>query len=289
MTGLLLWLSRRRALGALLAVGYLSVLVFSHKEVSRVFDWMAEAFSFEVYNSALSAVFFSPMVVIWIYLLKKIKGGEQRLGKVVFLLFTAGLVVASYHLLIVYSVEAIHFIQYAFLAIPVYALTLSFGKTVFWVTLMGAADEAYQYFVLYADNREVYLDFNDIVLNLIGAGMGVVTIHTLSGAGAFVSPEKSNCRGRNRALLLVAASLLLAGLLLVVSGKVALYPVAAASEAQITLSRKPLPSQFWEDPKKGKPFHMLHPAEGLLLCAFLIPCYSLMDRTKRSPGRPSPG
>ena len=283
MTGLLLWLSKRRALTALLAAGYFAAVVFPHKEVSRVFDWMAEALSFKVYNSALFAVLFSPMVVIGIYLLKKIKSGEQRFGKVVFLLFTAGLVVASYHLLIVYSVEAIHFIQYALLAIPVYALTLSFGKTVFWVTLMGALDEAYQYFVLYADNREVYFDFNDIVLNLIGAGIGVAIIHALSDAGTFVSPEKPNCQGRNRTPLLVAASLLLAGFLLVVSGVVTFYPVAAASEAQITLSRKPAPSLFWEKPKKGKPFHILHPVEGILLTTLLIPCYSFMDRVTRSP------
>jgi len=97
---------------------------------------MAEALSFKVYNSALFAILFSPMVSSDLPP-QEIKGGEQRFGKVVFLLFTAGLVVASYHLLIVYSVEAIHFIQYALLAIPVYALTLSFGKTVFWVTLMA--------------------------------------------------------------------------------------------------------------------------------------------------------
>ena len=283
MTGLLLWLSKRKAFTALLAAGYFAAAVFPHKEVSRVFDWMAEAFSFKVYNSALFAIFFSLMIVLWLFILKKIRDGEQRRAKVASWLFTAALVIASYEVLIVASVEAIHFIQYAFLVIPVFALTLRFGDTVFWVTLMGALDEAYQYFVLYTDNREVYLDFNDIVLNLIGAGIGVVVIFTLSDAAAFACFHESDSRGSSKTPLLVTASLLLAGLLLVSGGMLTLYPKADASEAQITLSHKPAPSQFWEKPKKGKPFHILHPAEGIVLAALLIPCYSFMDRVRQSP------
>lgn len=283
MTGLLLWLSKRRIFAALLAAGYLAAVVFPHKEVSRAFDWMAEFFSFKVYNSALFAIFFSLMLVLWIFILKKIWRNEQRRVKVAFWLFTAALVIASYQVLIVASVEAIHFIQYAILAIPVFALTLSFGETVFWVTLMGTLDEAYQYFVLYPDNREVYFDFNDIVLNLIGAAIGAVMIFTLSNVGSFPRLRTLNSRGSNRTPPLVAASLLLAGLLLVSSGVLTLYPKADASEAQITLSHKPAPSQFWEKPKKGKPFHILHPAEGLVLAALLIPCYSFMDRVKQPP------
>lgn len=86
--------------------------------------------------------------------------------------------------------EAIHFIQYAFLAIPVFALTLRPSQTVFWAALMGALNEAYQYFVLYPDNREVYFDFDDIVLNLIRAGIGVVMIFTLSDAGPLLPQKK---------------------------------------------------------------------------------------------------
>jgi hypothetical protein len=36
-------------------------------------------------------------------------------------------------------------------------------------------------------------------------------------------------------------------------GVLTLYPKTDASEAQITLSRKPVPSQFWEKPKEGNP------------------------------------
>jgi glycopeptide antibiotics resistance protein len=88
--------------------------------------------------------------------------------------------VGSYEVLIVFSVETIHFVQHALLAVPVFALTMSFGETVGWVTLMGAVDEAYQYFVLYAGNKTVYFDFNDIILNLVGTGIGVLMIYTLS-------------------------------------------------------------------------------------------------------------
>lgn len=67
------------------------------------------------------------------------------------------------------------------------------------------------------------------------------------------------------------------------SGMLTSYPKADASEPQITLSRKPAPSQFWEKPKKGKSFHILHPAEGIVLAVLLIPCYSFMDRVTQPP------
>jgi len=108
-------------------------------------------------------------------------------------------------------------------------------------------------------------------------------IYTLSDVGSSLRLHKLNSRGSDRTPLFVAVSLLLAGLLLGISGAVTLYPKADASEARITLSRKPAPSLFWEKPKKGKPFHILHPVEGILLTTLLIPCYSFMDRVTRSP------
>jgi hypothetical protein len=278
MTRLLLWLSGRRTFAALLAFVYFAGVVLPHRLVSGVFDRMAEVLSFPVYNDVLLAISVSLMVILSLFLLRAVRNGEDRKVQVVCWLFTAGLVVASYHLLIVFSVEAIHFIQYALLTLPVFALTLSFGRTVFWVTLLGAVDEAYQYFVLYADNREVYFDFNDIVLNLIGAGIGVMMIFTLSRARTASSRQELKSPDKNRAPLIVTASLLLAGIVLVAGGAVTFYPDASASETAITLSRKPAPSQFWEKPKKGKSFHILHPAEGILLISLLIPCYSLLDR-----------
>jgi VanZ family protein len=83
-------------------------------------------------------------------------------------------------MLVVFNVENIHFPQYAVLTLTIFALFKHFGATVFWVTLSGVFDEGYQYFVLYRNNNIVYLDFNDIVLNLIGAGIGVALIYTLS-------------------------------------------------------------------------------------------------------------
>lgn len=281
MDRLILRLSRRRLFTALLAAGYFAAVVLSHKEVSRVFDWLREALSFEVYDSTMLTAGLFVGVLFALFILIKIKEGGGRRVKAASWLLTAALVGASYEVLIVFSVEVIHFIQYALLALPVFALTLRYGETVFWATLLGAVDEAYQYFVLYADNKEVYFDFNDIVLNLVGAGIGVLIIYTLSDtkAASFSGPAGSG-KTRKRAPFVAAAFLLLICLSMFVTGAVKFYPEEGASGAPIVLSRKPAPSRFWEEPKMGKSFHILHPFEGVLLASFLIPWYSLMDRRR---------
>ncbi len=74
-------------------------------------------------------------------------------------------------LLMVNSVEHIHLVQYiilVFLLVPL--LENSFAAMIVAI-LVGAVDEGYQFFFLH--DWQGYLDFNDIVLNSIGAAWGV--------------------------------------------------------------------------------------------------------------------
>jgi hypothetical protein len=194
-------------------------------------------------------------------------------------LLTGFLVVASHHTLIVFNVENIHFPQYALLAIPVFALVGRFGETVFWVTLLGALDESYQYFVLYRDNNTVYLDFNDIILNLIGAGIGVVLIYLSSpppGLPAAGKPKNPK-RLFSPAASVVALILLLVSLFFVVPGHLPFSSEASAFTDPSVLSRRPLPKTFWVEPEIGKKFHICGPSEGIISAALLIAFYATMD------------
>ncbi len=79
--------------------------------------------------------------------------------------------------LIVVNIEVVHFVQYAvmgFLALKaVGAATPAFVVA----TLIGVADEALQYYVLYANfpqRSKLYLDGNDMVINAAGVFVGLV-------------------------------------------------------------------------------------------------------------------
>ena len=85
--------------------------------------------------------------------------------------------VVSFNMLIIVNIEIIHFIQYAALAILLFPLSKSFFTTIVLVMFLGAIDEAYQYYYL-SPQRTNYYDFNDVILNLLGAGVGMIFLRS---------------------------------------------------------------------------------------------------------------
>lgn len=279
MNRLILWFSRRRLFTFSCAVAYLVAVSLCHKVVSNFFDWMRDVLSFRIYNSLMLE---AAAVLFFLFLLVVLRGivldKTRRFARIAWLFFTVALVTGAYEVLIVFSIETIHFLQYALLALPVFALTMNFGETVGWVTLMGAVDEAYQYFVIYASNKTVYFDFNDIMLNLVGAGIGVLAIYILSDLDAppFIA-EWGSRRPFRSASKALALSVIVMGFALHLLGVIEPYPEANASAAPVVLSRK-LPSpHFWMTPHIGKTFHILSPPQGIVLGLVLVGAYSLMD------------
>lgn len=77
--------------------------------------------------------------------------------------------VAAQQTLLVSNVEVIHFPQFALLAALLLAAGLKPVPAYLATTVVGIGDEAYQYAVIYRGVPNIYLDFNDMVLNAIGA------------------------------------------------------------------------------------------------------------------------
>jgi VanZ family protein len=286
MVRLIEWLSERKFVAVILASAYLAGVVFSHKLVSGVFDWIKEKISFKVYNDLSLCISIVFLGGLGMFLLLKLSRGNRRLILILYWVFTIFLVVVSYKMLVVFNVENIHFPQYAILTLPVFALLRHYGATVFWVTLSGVFDEAYQYFVIYHDIY-LYLDFNDIVLNLIGAGIGVVWIYTLLDAKSdpFVFSKPSFLKWNKYMVLITMASIMFVGILLYAAGLFRFYSGANTLNTLIVLSRIPASTRFWEIPAYGKPFHICSPLEGMMLSVLLIACYGLMDYTVRAKNR----
>lgn len=288
MERLLLWFSERKLLSFMLTGAYFFAVVLGHKKVSEVFDLLKEKLSFRVYDRAMLSLGLLLMAIVLFFVFNSIRNSKRRPALIGCTVFTGALLVLSYELFIVFSVEGIHYIQYALLALPVFALTLSFGKTVFWVTVLGAIDEGYQYFVLYADNKEVYYDFNDIILNLAGAGIGVLIILTAHGPESGTAFRWKGPAGKwMDPVTLLTGCLFLGGFFLYMTGLLRFYKEADVSTALIVLSRKPAPIDFLTIPAVGKPFHILHPVEGIIMASVLTAGYFLMDK-HFSPGAGRP-
>ena len=88
------------------------------------------------------------------------------------MLLLLGLHVLAARGLLVANIELVHFPQYALLASVLYAGGLEPEAAWLLAAVAGSFDELYQHLVIYADRPDTYLDYNDMILNALGAAAG---------------------------------------------------------------------------------------------------------------------
>lgn len=273
MDRVILWLYKRKAFTLIAAALYYAAVVRFHEEVSIVSVWLQTMLTLRLYNKVISILGILAVAGLSILIFRSIMHGGRKGLKIFYLFFTLLLVGISYNTLLVVNVESIHYVQYALLALPVFALTLNFGETVLIVTLLGAIDEANQHFILH---NWKYLDFNDIILNLVGAAIGAMVIFILFKGEAVPIQHKKRSLIKSPFLIITFVSLTVCAFWYY-SGILRFYPGAEASKALIVLSNIPKSTKFWISFEWGKTYHILSPLEGLFLSTVLITCYAFMD------------
>lgn len=144
---------------------YMIGIILLHRRVNQLVDLVKEMLGLSSYLlvSRTAGLIVMLWVLFWVY--KRIVFNPGRL-KVLFLLIPLALV-ADLSLIVV-PIERIHYIQYGLLTVLCYITTRKAFLSALMAFFVGVVDEAYQYWVLYANNRDVYFDWNDITLNLMG-------------------------------------------------------------------------------------------------------------------------
>ena len=107
------------------------------------------------------------------------RGGAPALSSPRTLLALAGLALlttCAQQTLLVSNVELIHLPQFGLLAFLLTVAGLPPQTAWLVATFAGALDEAYQWRVIYAHLPNTYFDWNDIVLNAIGAAWSVILL-----------------------------------------------------------------------------------------------------------------
>jgi VanZ family protein len=277
MDRLIQWFSEHRIVTVIAAGVYYLAVVLLHEEVSKVSVWLSMSLSLRLYDKAISAFGVVVAVALSPLAVTRLRRGDRPGSTVFYWGLTALLVAASYNVLFVVNAESIHFPQYALLAVPVFALTRSFGVTILTITLLGAVDEGYQFFVL---KNWTYFDFNDIITNLVGGAIGILLVFTFSMQRA--ADSRPLGRLLRSPILLATVGLVAAAVLLYLLGLLALYPGPNADRAWIVLSKVPPSDTFWIRMKWGRTYHILTPMEGLALWALLSGCYAFMDWRTRA-------
>ena len=160
---------------------YFAVCLVFHRRVNEFFDVFLQWMTYPQFNNYVFEIIVALAVITFALLVAVLRYNRHRVRWMLVLGVWITLAVLAHYLLFVSNIEAVHYPQYAILAIMIYALTGGETVSVVLATLLGAIDEANQYFILYAGRSDLYMDYNDIILNLLGAVFGIAAYLILFG------------------------------------------------------------------------------------------------------------
>jgi hypothetical protein len=273
MKKILTWLGKHKAIALLLAViTYFSIVTF-HDEVTQIAINMRNAIGRDMYNAYLTYFFVALLLAVLALLAWHIGRSRRIMMNSILAFVIAGLLVFAFNFLMVYSIEAIHFVEYFLVALILLPVLKSYGETVFWVTILGILDELFQYFFLVPEFE--YFDFNDNILNLLGAGTAAVSVFILGGGAVEIIPR----RWYRSPAVITGIGLLALFFVLLLSGKMTINPTGIADGGNwFSLNRAVMPDEFWKVAYPGRRFHILRPLEGLTMMYLLFAGGFLLDR-----------
>lgn len=197
---------------------------------------------------------------------KRIIQHPHRGRLMLYLLVNMILAILCFTVLFVVNVEAIHFVQYAIFAILVFPIVRNYFQAHTWATLAGTFDELYQYTILSPELQTKYFDFNDVVIDMVGAGFGLIAIRAYNPRVILHSWNDFKKTKLFKLLLI-----LLVGLVLLFAFGFASYHPADSS--YFVLVKEEIP-WFWNlvthHIHPDIIFHVLTPLEGIVLIIMIL-------------------
>jgi len=269
------WLSNHRPICGFFALGYLAYVTFSHDMMQRPAHWAQAQLGFRTWNKIIFAIGAPLLVTFTAWLLIRLRRHPARNVALVYLAFSLAFTITAFFTLLQVNIEMVHLPQYAIFAALLFPLTLRYADTMILATAGGIIDEGYQYFVLHA-HWGVYFDFNDVILNTIGAGCGVVALFVLHPD---VHEKKLPAESMIPRWLIPMSALLIlgCGLGLAAAGIIRATAQTDPMQWTIALRRGDLPSTFWLKTSQGVAYHEVQVLPGLIATILLISLFGALD------------
>ena len=265
------FLYKNKWLNILIAMIYYILVVTTHRQVGRfVAQNLDKPLGRDNYNLLVIALG-TLLFVITISLLQKnfrtsLNAVEKR--RILFYLSSLILlIVAAVNVIMVVNVEIIHILQYCVMAIILYPIIKDFNAVMICTTLLGALDEAYQYWYLFPGKSD-YFDFNDVVINFLGVILGLIILRSQG----FKSTLQEKTWYKTTTFYIIFSVVLLTLIGLYTGLISADAPSKTGSHAFIELVRKHKPG-FWRIIPPQVKFHVIRPLEFVGLISFLFVFY----------------
>jgi hypothetical protein len=280
MNGILQFLHKHKWISITAGSITFTATVLLHKTVANLSLDIERKVTYVSYNKGwgLFAIISLTLISLAVFI-KIFKSGDKGF-KILFLILTAVLIVAAHIIVLAVNLEYIHIMQFSLLVFPVFALSMRFGETVFWIGLMGTVDELYQYYVVWWPHQS-YFDFNDITMDIVGGVFMLFLIYLWLREDVYFAPKRNQQTKWYKSYApTIAAILILLALLANITGILRFYPQeVGGSDRQsiILLSNDPPAPQFWSVFEKGKIYHIQGALEWIALLILLTVLYSLLD------------
>jgi len=257
---------KRWVLGSL-AIVYGLAIVFLHDWFVQLSIKVMNHFSLLVYNVLVRNFSLSIGALVlgfcsWKVFLNK------RFDLLFFLFILLALLVLHWLFLFEMNIEIIHALEFGLLALLLYGATCNAGAAVILCLPFMLIDEWVQYSLLYG-NYNKYYEFNDLVLDILGAGLAILVLKIIEKERKTVLLPFWK-RNEYRVLFV----LLIFFCVLVLSGVLAAHQSQVNTYTIFTLSRIDAPELFWQTHAfTGAKYHILAPLPGafimFVLCVLL--------------------
>lgn len=262
------FLQGHKITASLLALVYYILVVLPHEWVGKkVEKYLDIPLGRDNYNLLILSLSVCLILVVGYFILRGIRSLENESRKLVILLFVLliAFLVLAFNTIIVINIELIHVVQYAIMALLLFPIISNYRETLFWTTVFGAVDELYQYLVIAADKANYY-DFNDVVINLLGAALGLLILRSMDFKAKI--SYKNWISSPASVFMVLGSGLLLLGILL---GWISIWPSGLEGKDGVIFEFvKKKESGFWTSLPPNVKFHVMRPFEGLIAVVILF-------------------
>jgi len=257
------YLLQNRIVAFIVLIAYYVLVTIPHEVLGRFINTKFEVFSKDTYNMIVLVGVILVLLATLLVAYRRLSAEHIPQSRQRWLIFFGLNVVlvflANYYLMII-NIEVIHFLQYCMFAIICYTLTQNYYSVLTWSLIAGAFDELYQYLVLNPTGTD-YFDFNDVVINTIGAVFGILFLN-LFGQKSVKMPLEKRWTSPLFIFLYVLAVVLV---ITFVTGWASYRP----QEGSTFIVYREMADGFWSWVGKKIVYHVLLPWEYLLCTAFI--------------------
>lgn len=277
------WLRERPLMNGLLVLAYSIFILFAHGWFVDLSVLAMNTLSLGTYNRVVAAIMgMAGLLLGWTVLRSIWSDTSQRWPKLAFFSVILVSLVAHRYFLSEMNIEIIHALEFGILALLLFPLARSFGGTLVLGLPFMLIDEWYQFTVLFSDYVE-YFDFNDVLLDSLGAAM-VVCMIWVFGTGP-VRPFTGNIARWEVCVLL---TMTVGPILLMQTCILVEFSSEVCENTWLVLNQVGAEEGFWRThPVLGSTYHLLRPIEALALVLVLVVCIFYMDQVsaKTEKGR----